>query len=37
VIQATSDLYTAGVDVYTEDEWFGRSTLDEAVAAVEEL
>jgi phosphoribosylaminoimidazole-succinocarboxamide synthase len=37
VVQAASDLYTAGVDAYTDDEWFGGPTLDEAVAAVEDL
>lgn len=37
VVQTASDLYTAGVDAYTDDEWFGGPTLDEAVAAIDEL
>ena len=37
VVRTASDLYTAGVDAYTGDEWFGGPTLDEAITAVEEL
>jgi phosphoribosylaminoimidazole-succinocarboxamide synthase len=37
VIAAASDLYTAGVDAYTEESWFGGPTLDEAVDAAASL
>ena len=37
VVEAASDLYTAGVDAYTDEEWFGGPTLDEAVETAAEL
>jgi phosphoribosylaminoimidazole-succinocarboxamide synthase len=37
VVSAVADLYTAGADAYTGEEWFDGPTIAEAVAAVRDL